>query len=82
MHGHPNLLCEAEAVIKYRPIHKASEDLNNLEALTSNHLFLLAVKPDLPPVIFQKNGQSVHRRWRKVQYLTDVSSGNICVKNK
>lgn len=37
--GHRNLICEAEAVINYRPISKASEDLDNLEALTLTTCF-------------------------------------------
>ena len=47
--GLHTLLCEAEAVINSRPITKPSSDLNDLEALTPNHLFLLKVKPKLHP---------------------------------
>lgn len=51
--GLHTLLCEAEAV-NSRPITKASSDLNDLEALTPNHLLLLKVKPELPPGVFNK----------------------------
>ena len=47
--GLHTLLCEAEAVINSRPITKPSSDLNDLEALTPIHLFLLKVKPELHP---------------------------------
>ncbi|KAJ8402435.1 hypothetical protein AAFF_G00369240 [Aldrovandia affinis] len=67
--GLHTLLCEAEAIINSRPITKASSDLNDLEALTPNHLVLLKVKPELPPGVFNKDDQYANRRWRQVQYL-------------
>lgn len=70
--GLHTLLCEAEAVINSRPITKASTDLNDLEALTPNHLLLLKVKPELPPGVFHKDDQYVNLRWRQIQYLADV----------
>ncbi|KAJ8397167.1 hypothetical protein AAFF_G00010210 [Aldrovandia affinis] len=70
--GLHTLLCEAEAIINSRPITKASSDLNDLEALTPNHLVLLKVNPELPPGVFNKDDQYANRRWRQVQYLADV----------
>lgn len=70
--GLHTLLCEAEAVINSRPITRASSDLNDLEALTPNHLLLLKVKPSLPPGVFSKDDQYARRRWRQVQYLADI----------
>ncbi|KAM4561412.1 uncharacterized protein V3H82_015431 [Fundulus diaphanus] len=66
------LLCEAEAIMNSRPITKASSDINDLEALTPNHLLLLKVKPELPPGVFSKDDQYTNRRWRQVQYLADI----------
>ena len=43
------LLCEVEATLNYRPITKTSEDPNDLEPLTPNHILLLKGKPSLPP---------------------------------
>ena len=55
-----------------RPITKESSDMNDLEALTPNHLLLLKVKPELPPGVFNKDAQYANRRWKQVQYLTDI----------
>ena len=54
------------------PITKSSDDANDLEALTPNHLLLLKTKPDLPPGVFSKEDTYARRRWRQVQYMTDL----------
>lgn len=36
------------------PITNASSELSDFEALTSKHLLLLKVKPELPPGVFNK----------------------------
>ena len=46
--GFHTVLCEAEAMLNDRPITRLSEDPNDLEALTPNHLLLLKGKPVLP----------------------------------
>ncbi len=43
------VLCEAEAILNDRPISKLSNDPNDLEALTPNHLLLMKGNPALPP---------------------------------
>lgn len=48
------LCCEVEAMLNDRPITTLSEDPNDLEALTSNHLLLMKGKPILPPGLFEK----------------------------
>lgn len=69
--GLRTLLCEVEAIVNSRPITKVSEDANDLETLTPNHLLLLKAKPLLPPTISQENDK-YRRRWRQVQYLADL----------
>lgn len=55
-------MCEAEAILNDRPITPSSEDPNDLEALTPNHMLQLRGKPTLPPGLFR----------RQVQYIADL----------
>ena len=48
------LMCEAESIVNSRPLTKVSDDFNDAEALTPNHLLLLRAAPSLPPGIFTK----------------------------
>lgn len=64
--------CEAEAIINSRPITAASSDVNDLEALTPNHLLLLKTKPSLPPGLFDKDDLYSRRKWKQVQYVSDL----------
>lgn len=57
------MLCEVEAVINSRPITKA---------VTPNHLLLLKTSPTLPPGVFQPTDVYAHRRWKQVQYMSDL----------
>ena len=65
------LLCEVES-INSRPITKVYDDVNDLEALTPNHLLLLRSTIQLPPVVTQGTDIYARRRWRQVQYLVAV----------
>ena len=57
--GLQTLFCEVEAILNDRPITKVSDDPNDLEALTPNHILLLKGKPIFPPGLFE---QSDHGR--------------------
>ena len=70
--GLSTLMCEVECIINGRPLTKVSDDPKDLQALTPNHLLLLRGSPDLPPGVFKKEDVFSIRRWRQVQYLTDV----------
>ncbi|KAL4005475.1 hypothetical protein ACER0C_005188 [Sarotherodon galilaeus] len=65
-------LCETEAILNSRPITTPSNDPNDLEALTPNHLLLLKARPSLPPGLFQQEDIYACRRWRQVQYMADL----------
>lgn len=66
------MLCEAESILNDRPITRLSEDPNDLEALTPNHLLLLKGKPVLPPGLFNKRDIYARRRWKQTQYISDL----------
>lgn len=64
--------CEVEAILNDRPITPSSDDPNDLEALTPNHLLQLKAKPILPPGLFRKDDLYTRRRWKQVQYIADL----------
>lgn len=70
--GFHTVLCETEAILNSRPITRASDDANDLEALTPNHVLLFKSKPHLPPGHFCKDDLYIKRRWRQVQFLSDL----------
>jgi hypothetical protein len=61
------LFCEVEAILNSRPITNRSDDINDLEALTPNHILLLRPGQDLPCGVFDSRDNYVRRRWRQVQ---------------
>lgn len=65
-------LCEEEAIMNDRPITSVTNDLNDVEPLTPNHLLLLKTNPIMPPGLFKKDDLYSRRRWRQVQYLADL----------
>ena len=65
-------MCEVEAILNSRPLTKVSDDPNDLQVLSPNHLILLRAVPECPPGISAKNDQFSQKRWRQVQYLSDV----------
>lgn len=70
--GLQTLLCEVENIINDRPITTPSNDPNDLEALTPNHLLLMRTQPHIPPGVFSKDDLYVRRCWRQIQYMADL----------
>lgn len=46
--------------------------MNDLEALTSNHILHLKGSSILAPGAFEESDQYIRKRWRQVQYLSDL----------
>lgn len=65
------LMCEVEAILNNRPLTEVLSEPENI-ALTPNHLLLLDAGITYPPGLFNKDDSYSQRRWRQVQYLTDL----------
>ena len=70
--GLQTLFCEVEAILNDRPLTKVSDDPNDLEALTPNHILLLKGKPIFPPGLFEKSDLYIRRKWKQVQYIAGL----------
>lgn len=67
--GLQTLLYEVESIINDRPITTASNDRNDMEALTP---LLMRTQPNIPPGVFSKDDLYACRRWRQIQYMADL----------
>ncbi|KAL7831402.1 hypothetical protein SRHO_G00309050 [Serrasalmus rhombeus] len=70
--GLQTFFCECEAILNSRPITTPSNDINDLEALTTQHLLLLKTNPNLPTGVFDEDDTYARKRWRQVQYMSDL----------
>ena len=66
------LMCEVENTLNSRPLTAVSTDVDDLEALTPNHIFKLHTSLEFPPGLFDENDLYSSKRWRQVQFLSDV----------
>ncbi len=66
------LMCEVEFILNNRPLTAISQDPDDYEPLTPNHLLLLQSDAAFPPGIFTKDDLYVRQRWRQVQYLAEL----------
>ena len=65
------VLTEVEFMLNSRPLSHVSNDANDPEALTPNHLLLGRACPSLPPGMFSGEQLSLRRRWRHAQLLAE-----------
>lgn len=65
-------LCEVECILNDRPLTTASSDPKDLAPLTPNHLLQLKSESLPPPGLFSKKDSYSRKRWKQVQYLTDL----------
>jgi hypothetical protein len=70
--GFRTFMCEIEGIMNARPITTVSDDMNDPDALTPNHLLLARPNQSLLPGIFKKEDVYSKRRWRQIQYLADI----------
>ena len=67
------LLTEVESIVNSRPLTFPSSDPQDLDPLTPNHILTMKSKVVLPPPgVFQKEDIYLKKRWRRVQYLTNI----------
>jgi len=67
------LLTEVECIINSRPLTVPSSDPDDLDPLTPNHLLTMKSKMVMPPPgNFQKADVYLRKRWKRVQYLSNV----------
>ena len=60
--GLATLMCEVESIVNSRSLTKVSDDAQDLEPLTPNHLLLMRPGPSLPPGTFTREDLYTRRR--------------------
>lgn len=65
-------ICEVKAIINSRPLTTMSDNPSDLKPLTPNHILLLKGQPMLPSGLFRETDLYTRRRWKQVQYLSDI----------
>ncbi|XP_068748988.1 uncharacterized protein [Montipora capricornis] len=65
------IFAEVMSILNSRPMCPASDDSNDMEALTPNHLLLQRRNLVVPPGVFTKEELYTCKQWRHVQFLYD-----------
>ena len=63
-------LTEVESIINSRPLAAASDDINDLEPTTPNHLLIGKSSPNYRPCVSQEQDISRRKKWKAVQAAT------------
>ena len=70
------LLVVAEGIINNRPLTPASDDPNDLEPLTPNHL-LIHRPASAPPELFNENDLHSRKKWRQVRRILETMNPGV-----
>ena len=62
---------DVEATLNWRPLCAVSDDPNDLQPLTPNHLLVQRTVSALPPGTFVKGDMLSRKKWRQTQILAD-----------
>ena len=66
-----SLLCSLKLILNSRPLCAASDDPDDQEPLTPNHLLLQKAVHNLPPGSFVKENLFSRKKWRQAQILAN-----------
>ncbi|XP_068675580.1 uncharacterized protein [Montipora foliosa] len=65
------VFAEVMSILNSRPMCPASDDPNDMEARTPNHLLLQRRNLVVPPGVFTKEELYTRKQWRHAQFLAD-----------
>ena len=65
------VFAEVMFILNSLPMCPASDDPNDMEALTPNHLLLQRRNLVMPPGVFTKEELYTRKQWRHAQFLAD-----------
>ena len=66
------VITEAYNILNSGPLTRYSDDVQDEQPLTPNHLLKLRSSQDLPPGIFDENDRYTRRRWRQAQSMVNL----------